>query len=192
MTRDCVHLLLWPALLRSASTGSLDPKARGRCPCRAWVPWPGWSEPLHRMRGDGQRDAQRSGLSSRTLLSQAGCGARGNQALGACFLPAGSSEERSNCRQSPQSRAWLAGVWKQWVCFLFNRLRLGAWGRACQGASATAGISRQPAGPPTRVGPPLNLHVVTGSNPPMGPAAPLVALNHMPRAPFVSVSFAQV
>ena len=129
--------------------GLARPKGQGQVPmqvtgpCRAWVPWPGWSEPLHRMRGDGQRDAQRSGPSSRTLLSQAGCGARGNQTLGACFLPAGSSEEWSNCRQSPQSRAWLAGVWKQWVCFLFNRLHLGAWGRACQGASATAGISWQ-------------------------------------------------
>lgn len=45
---------------------------------------------------------------------------------------------------------------------------------------------------PAQGGPPTHLHVVTGSNSPMGPAAPLVALNHMPWAPFVSVSFAQV
>lgn len=117
--------------------------------------------------------------------------------LGACFLPAGSSEERSNCRQSPQSRAWLAGVWEQWVCFLFNRLHLGARGRACRGASGTAGISGQPAGPPTRVGPPegpaqdgptTRPRVVAGSPPPVGPAAPLVALNHMPWTSFASPS----
>lgn len=100
-------------------------------------------------------------------------------------------------RHRPQSRAWLAGVWKQWVCFLFNRLHLGAQGRACQGALGTAGISGQPAGPPTRVGPPegpaqdgptTQPCVVAGSNPPVGPTAPLVALKHMPRAPFVSLS----
>lgn len=134
------------------------------------------------MRGDERHNAQRRSPSRRTLLSQAGCGARGNQTLGACFFPAGSSEERSNCRRSPQSRAWLAGAWKRWVCFLFNRLHLGAWGRACWGASGTAGISRQPAGPPTHP------CVVAGSHPPVGPAAPLVALNHRPRALSVSLS----
>lgn len=42
---------------------------------------------LHRVRGDELTNAQRRSLSCRTLLSQAGCGARGNQTLGACFFP---------------------------------------------------------------------------------------------------------